>query len=69
MGIDSYYNSYKHDGLPPTPIASPGLSSIKAALNPQPSDYWFYIHDLEGKIRFAKTLDEHNTNIGKYLRR
>ena len=69
MGIDSYYNSYKHDGLPPAPIASPGLSSIKAALNPQLSDYWFYIHDLEGKIHFAKTLDEHNINISKYLRR
>ncbi len=63
--IDSAFNTYKNLGLPPSPIASPGLSSIQAAINPESSDYWYYIH---GKIHFAKTLEEHNQNIDKYLK-
>ena len=67
LSIKSPYNTYKNQGLPPTPIASPGLSSIKAALNPTESDYWYYIHDEKGLIHYAKTLEEHNANIAKYL--
>ena len=62
------YNVYKKQGLPPTPIANPGLSSIKAAIYPEESDYWFYIHDTSGTIRFAETIEEHNENVRKYLR-
>jgi len=65
--VSSPYNSYKVSTLPPTPICSPGLSSIKAALTPQASDYWFYLHDPSGEIHFAKTIEEHNANIRKYL--
>jgi len=67
LGINSPYNSYKLTGFPPTPISSPGLSSIKAAVYPEESDYWFYIHDVKGVIHFARTISEHNDNIRKYL--
>lgn len=65
--LNSPYNTYKNQGLPPAPIASPGLSSIEAAINPAESDYWFYIHDDSGKIYYARTLEEHNQNIARYL--
>jgi UPF0755 protein len=68
LSVKSSYNTYKNGGLPPAPIANPGLSSIKAAFNPESSDYWYYIHDSEGKIHYAKTLAEHNANVAKYLR-
>lgn len=67
--INSSYNTYKNRGFPPTPIASPGLSSIKAAIYSEESDYWFYIHDSKGVIHFAKTAEEHNENIRRYLNR
>lgn len=66
--IDSTYNTYKHRGLPPTPIANPGLSSIKAAIYPEDSPYWFYLHDASGQIHYAKTIEEHNQNIKKYIK-
>ena len=67
LEINSPYNTYKFQGLPPAPIASPGLSSLKAAINPTETDYYYYIHDPSGQIHFAKTLDEHNANVRKYL--
>lgn len=67
LKINSPYNTYAQPGLPPTPITNPGLASIEAALNSQASEYWFYISDLEGAIHYAKTLEEHNANIAKYL--
>lgn len=66
--IKSAFNTYKNLGLPPSPIANPGLSSILAAISPEESDYWYYIHDNDAKIHFAKTLEEHNMNIDKYLK-
>lgn len=68
LEINSPYNTYKFGGIPPFPISSPGISSIKAAFNPEDSDYWYYIHGNDGRIRYAKTLEEHNANIAKYLR-
>lgn len=65
--LDSPFNTYKNLGLPPSPICNPSLSSIEAAINPEESDYWYYIHDNDAKIHFAKDLDEHNANIRKYL--
>jgi UPF0755 protein len=66
LEIDSSYNTYKNPGIPPGPIASPGFESLKAAANPTPSDYYFYIH-ADGQIYYAKNLEEHNANIRKYL--
>ena len=67
LELDSPYNLYKYKPIPPSPIANPGLLSIKAATFPKDSSYWFYIHDLEGMIRYATTLAEHNANVRKYL--
>lgn len=61
-GLDSPYNLYLHEGLPPTPIANPGLASIQAALEPADTDYYFYV--LVGdKHVFSETLAEHNRNV------
>ncbi len=65
---DSPYNTRKVAGLPPTPIANPGLASIDAALHPQTSDYLYYLHDAQGNIHYARTNEEHNSNRQKYLR-
>lgn len=67
LEIDSPYNSYKYKALPPTPIANPGLSSINAAIFPEDSPYWFYIHDSDAKIHYGKTISEHNSNVRRYL--
>lgn len=64
----SAYNSRLQAGLPPTPISSPGISSIKAAIYPQATEYWYYINDPTGAAHYAKTLEEHNANVQKYLR-
>lgn len=68
MTIKSPYNTYKYPGLPPTPIANPGLSSIRAAIYPQESDFWFYLHDTNDLIHYAKTSEEHKQNIEEYLK-
>ena len=67
LSIESPYNTYKYRGLPPAPIASQGLSSVKGVLSPTESEYWYYIHDTKGQIHYARTLEEHNANIAKYL--
>ncbi len=66
--IDSRFNTYKYLGMPPAPISNPGLSSLLASQNPEGSDYWYYIHANDGQIHYARTLEEHNSNIAKYLR-
>ncbi|WP_295578764.1 endolytic transglycosylase MltG [uncultured Oscillibacter sp.] len=68
MQVDSRYNLYKYAGLPPTPIANPGLTAIDAALYPSTSDYYYYALGKDGKHRFSKTLEEHNAflNSGEY---
>jgi UPF0755 protein len=66
--LESPYNTYKYAGLPPAPIASPGLATIKAVMNPRMTDYWFYLTDNDGIMRYAETLEEHNANIEKYLK-
>lgn len=65
--IDSPYNTYKHEGLPPYPIANPGLSAIDAVLNPEQTDCFYYLHDRSRQIHCAKTYEEHLENIEKYL--
>jgi UPF0755 protein len=64
---DSPYNSYIHKGLPPTPICSPNIDYIEAALNPTETDCIFYLHDSEKKIHCTKTYEGHLENIEKYL--
>ncbi len=64
--VNSSYNTYKVAGIPPTPIANPGLASLKAALNPAETSYLYYITDKNGVNRYAKTIEEHNSNIEKY---
>jgi len=68
LQIDSPYNTYKYQGLPPGPICNPGLESILAALYPKESDYWYYLSTPEGKTLFFKTLKEHNLAKAKYLK-
>jgi len=68
LRIDSPYNTYLYPGLPPTPIGNPGLDSIRAVLNPTPSEYFYYITGNDGRFHFAKTYNEHLTNIQRYLR-
>ena len=68
LKIDSAYNTYQNKGLPPTPISNPGLEAIKAAINPKETDYWFYLSDKAGNIHYAKTLEEQEANIEKYLK-
>ncbi|MGP0586780.1 endolytic transglycosylase MltG [Paenibacillus timonensis] len=63
--VDSPYNTYLYEGLPPGPIAAPSLKSIEAALTPEPSEYLFYVtkKDGSGEHLFAKTYKEHLKNI------
>ncbi|MBI2040200.1 endolytic transglycosylase MltG [Candidatus Microgenomates bacterium] len=62
--VDSPYNTYLYNGLPPTPISNPGLSSLKAVANADPkTPYLYYYHDSKGNSHYAKTLEEHNINI------
>lgn len=65
---ESAYNTYLNAGLPPTPIGNPGLESIRAVLEPTPSDYLFYITGSDGNFYYARTFDEHRANIERYLR-
>jgi UPF0755 protein len=68
LNIDSPYNTYKNKGLPPTPICNPGLASIKAVIFADTNTpYWYYLSDKTGRMHYAKTLEEHNENIKKYL--
>ena len=60
LRVDSPYNTYLHTGLPPTPIASPGLPSIEAALHPAQTDYLYYVARPDGSHIFSATLAEHD---------
>jgi UPF0755 protein len=65
--VNSPFNTYTNSGLPPGPIASPSLSAIEASLNPTPSAYWFYLTGTDNQMHYAKTVEEHNQNIQRYL--
>jgi len=68
LEIDSPYNTYRHTGLPPTPIANPGKASLDAAFRPATTDYLYYVAKPDGHSAFAKTLQEHNANVARYLK-
>lgn len=67
--VDSPYNTYKYRGLPPGPIANPGLNAITAAIYPTYTGYNYFLSDpATGKTIYSKTLNEHNVNKAKYLK-
>ncbi len=68
LQVDVEMWTYKNRGLPPAPIANPGLESILAALNPKASPYWYYLSKPDGTTVFSKTLAEHNLARAKYLK-
>lgn len=67
LKVASPYNTYITPGLPPTPIANPGIESLTAVINAPETDYVYYVSDANGNNHYAKTLEEHNVNIEKYL--
>lgn len=66
--LNSPYNTYVIAGLPPSPIANPGLEAIEAALDPAPTSALFYLHTPSGQAYYADTYEEHLANIERYLR-
>lgn len=68
LEVDSPFNTYKHRGLPPTPISNPGRSSIEAVLHPADIKSLYFVADGEGGHLFADNLREHNSNVRRYRR-
>ena len=66
LKINSPYNTYLNPGLPPVPIANPGLAALEATLRPADTEYFYYVSDKTGRNHYAKTLAEHQINIEKY---
>ena len=66
LAINSPYNTYRHDGLPPGPINNPGRRAILAALYPEHHNYLYFVARGTGGHYFAKTFSEHQQNIRKY---
>jgi UPF0755 protein len=69
LQLDHPYNTYVHPGLPPGPIASPGLASLQAAAAPAEHDYIYFVSKNDGTHVFAATLAEHNRNVDRWQRR
>jgi UPF0755 protein len=66
LQFDSVYNTYKHPGLPPGPVANPGIASLKAAMNPSRSDYLYFVADGQGGHRFTSSYEEHTRNVAAW---
>jgi UPF0755 protein len=66
LQVDSPYNTYRHAGLPPGPIASPGRASLEAALHPADVPYLYFVSRNDGTHAFAATLAEHTRNVEKW---
>jgi UPF0755 protein len=63
---DGPYNTYTRAGLPPTPIAMPGLASLRAAVRPGKTDAMYYVSRNDGSSHFSRTLEEHNRAVARY---
>lgn len=68
LKIQSPYNTYLYPGLPPAPISNPGIESIDAALNPEYTDYLYFLTGDDGAMHYSKTFEEHIANKKKYLK-
>lgn len=66
LQYDSPYNTYKNPGLPPGPIANPGVASLEAAMHPAHTDYLYFVSDNNGHHRFARDAEEHARNVAMY---
>ena len=69
LQIDSPYNTYRFPGLPPGPIANPGLASLRAAAAPAATNYLYFVARSDGSHAFSTNLDEHNRNVNEFQRR
>lgn len=67
--IDSPFNTYLYRGLPAGPIGNPGLEALRAAVDPEPNDYWYFLTDASGSVHYARSLSEHNSNKSRFLNR
>ena len=67
LEVEDPYNTYLHTGLPPGPIASPGMESIQSTMNPSNTDYFYFLADSEGNNHFAETFEEHIENREQYI--
>lgn len=68
LSTDSPHNTYKHKGLPPSPISMPSLAALRAALHPVESDYLYFVANDSGGHHFSRSLREHNSAVNKYQR-
>ncbi len=68
LQFDSPYNTYRYTGLPPGPIANPGVASLRAALHPAHTDFLYFVSDNNGHHRFARSPQEHARNVASYRR-
>jgi UPF0755 protein len=69
LTTDTPWNTYMHPGLPPGPVANPGVRSLRAAMEPAATDYLYFVAagaNPQGRSLFARTLDEHNRNVAGY---
>ena len=66
LNVESAYNTYRNDGLPPTPINNPGLDSLRAVVYPEDSEYWFFLTTPEGEVKYSQNYDQHLETRAQY---
>lgn len=66
LNVESAYNTYRNDGLPPTPICNPGLDSLEAVVYPEETEYWFFLTTPDGEVVYSVTYEDHLANRALY---